>query len=81
MGLGSRIRESGKNLFRIRIQGQKSTGSRIRIRNTAKKDGRLSRPEATSYIIITSCYSLYCITRLFSFTVSFISDPNGTIPL
>jgi hypothetical protein len=41
MGLGSgildprsEIRDPEKNLFRIRVQGQKGTGSRIRIRNT-----------------------------------------------
>jgi hypothetical protein len=40
MGLESGIRKkpipgSGKNLFRIRVQGQKGTGSRIR--NTGEK--------------------------------------------
>jgi hypothetical protein len=34
MGLGSEIRDPEKNLFRIPDPGQKSTGSRIRIRNT-----------------------------------------------
>ncbi len=35
MGLDSEIRDPEKNLFRIRDQGQKGTGSEIRIRNTA----------------------------------------------
>jgi hypothetical protein len=34
LGMGSGIR---KNLFRIRVQGQKGTVSQIRIRNTAKR--------------------------------------------
>ncbi len=40
MGLGSEIRDPEKNLSRIRVQGQKGTGSRIRIRNTDLFDGK-----------------------------------------
>jgi hypothetical protein len=58
-GFGIRDPGSGKNLFRALDPESKRHWIPDPGSATLLKDGRPSWPKATSYIIITSCYSLY----------------------
>jgi hypothetical protein len=65
MGLGSEIRDPERNLSRIRVQGQKGTGSRIRNTNF-KYISALCLPEGSVTTFDTDVVQQYGQTSIFT---------------